>query len=800
MNLEDLPYEVFERFIEGLVRGKYNLLTGAGLSRDVLNPKGCKLPSGEKLTEELCEDFAIPGYPNVHISLPRAYRKAQARRSRSGETLDEWLFHRMGSTTPPLWFAEIGDIPWDNIWTLNIDDGLDLALKDKIKSFIYKDNHENLRDKTALIHVHGDVRRASEGLVFSLNEYTDSLLHPRTLSLKFHDVVAGEPLLIVGASLNDEPDLAQALAQRSNAALRHPTVVVNPFPSVLDKDDYSEMGMVLIEMTAESFFIEAATHVRGKISEIDGRGLPAKPTDYAFIKQWQTPENLPSAPSQNLLLGDEPAQDDFDNSRIQVRDLEQSLVAHLTDPSRPALITGNPYSGKSSLALRVANLLRRAGWEVFYHDGKSALLKGPAVQRMTRRKETLLVIDNAGLYASSILDLLDGLNENGTAPSVLCIDRVSPASRLLRSNFFEVFKLPDKMSETEGNAFWQLLADRGLLSKRFARSSLSEYARGNDLSYLSLVSQAVAGHRFDERTRRELISLPESWVKQSIFAACLLSRVSRGASISTIATALGVTGRQIWKQFGEGKSGRDNIVIVDGKLRPRHQIYADLLLKDWSDTKSARDTLVSICHALAHDVSPASISGNSEAYRVVAECLDSETVCRYVGRNSADNVYGPLENDYAWNSRYWEQRALAAAERMRFDEALEHCRRATSIHDDSFSLNTTATVRLKYCQNIIQSEHRTKQFAEAIQDLRRARDAARNDSEYPYVTFFVHAPKNVQTVVKYPSENMAVDLLKREWNKWFADANNSKAFNDPLGREKLERFRHNWLRAVADVR
>lgn len=134
-----LSQETWDALLQGIALNKYNLLLGAGASRDVLDHQGNNLPDGPTLAREISTNFSVPARPGEQSDLARMYRAARTRRTTTGLGFAEWIKRRFTRTQPPEWYQVIRAAPWRTIWTLNIDDAIEQALGDGVHPINYSE-------------------------------------------------------------------------------------------------------------------------------------------------------------------------------------------------------------------------------------------------------------------------------------------------------------------------------------------------------------------------------------------------------------------------------------------------------------------------------------------------------------------------------------------------------------------------------------------------------------------------------------------------------------------------------------
>ena len=171
------------------------------------------------------------------------------------------------------------DVDWHRIWTLNIDDIIEVACRDRsvhVDRFTWT---SKFRDRSVserqIIHLHGYAKDSSDpdhsdsDLVFSVQEYVSALKDPTAWHAVFTDEFAERPFIILGASLVDEFDLQQAFASSAAAKAREfPSVIVLKEVSPLEREELSDLGLIIVESDARSFMQRLCGEMGGKPRDI----------------------------------------------------------------------------------------------------------------------------------------------------------------------------------------------------------------------------------------------------------------------------------------------------------------------------------------------------------------------------------------------------------------------------------------------------------------------------------------------------------------------------------------------------
>ena len=251
--------ETTAKIAEGVSRGEYSLLLGAGASIGSLGGNGDPLPSGRALTERLTAEFKIPA-GEQYISLTRAYAAAK---NRDPERLEKFIRSWFTECRPD-WQHRLVDVDWHRIWTLNIDDIVEVACRDRhvpVDRFTWTSKfRDRSKSERQIIHLHGYAKSISDpdnsdsDLVFSVQEYAATVSDPRAWHAIFTDEFAERPFIILGASLVEEFDLQKAFAASATAdAQAYPSVIVLKEVSTLEREELSDLGLIIVESDARSF-------------------------------------------------------------------------------------------------------------------------------------------------------------------------------------------------------------------------------------------------------------------------------------------------------------------------------------------------------------------------------------------------------------------------------------------------------------------------------------------------------------------------------------------------------------------
>jgi hypothetical protein len=203
----------------------------------------------------------------------------------------------------------------------------------------------------------------------------------------------------------------------------------------------------------------------------------------------------------------------------------------------------------------------------------------------------------------------------------------------------------------------------------------------------------------------------------------------------------------------------DLLEVRDGDIQLRHRVMGEVIFNDCMDADLRYETSLALGRSLAPHVSLESIRATTRFYRISRALMGNEFARQFSGGQAARAMdwYEALEPHFGWNARFWEQRALNAADAELFEPAYSWAQEAVSLVRDSFTLNTVGTVLMRRALKEARlGAWPTESFRLAETSLREARSHRGQLNDYPFETFFSYAIR-VATKVK------EIDVAQKEW-------------------------------------
>ena len=252
---------------------------------------------------------------------------------------------------------------------------------------------------------------------------------------------------------------------------------------------------------------------------------------------------------------------------------------------------------------------------------------------------------------------------------------------------------------------------------------------------------------------------------QLLGVATLTAHLGYGVPIEIVQSSAGISSRELNASL-EAELG-DLLVASEGSLHLRHRYMGQVLIEHRLTVSEKVEIALRLGASVAPHVSIASIGASTIHYRI-ARALMGHSVLAGLFENDFDAVldwYEKLQSDFDWNARFWEQRALAAADAMMFEPAYSWAREAVDRHRDSLTLNTVGAVLMR---RALDEAGRGRWPAETYElaelALREAR-TFRHANEYPYDTFLGYTLRLVQRVVDLDTATRS--FLITTWNEWY---------------------------------
>jgi hypothetical protein len=820
----DLKDSHWESLLRGLARGEYQLLLGAGASVDSVDSTGNPLPGGQALSDELIAEFRIP-VSGQAIGLARAYEAAARRSHPDGRSIHRYLADRFTGCAPAQWYADLTQMRWHRLWTLNIDDVLERAYdeaaaapRSPIPLSWNKPYYEpdRSRNEVVAVHLHG---RAIDGLmgesqlVFSIIEYLDVVQSGHAWHTILGDELASKPFLIIGARMAEEYDLAEIL-RRGNQAMEivgQPSVVVLRSLDELAREEFRAWGFLSVEADAATFFHEVANALPDFLAEerlalaVDEDVVP--PEAFSFLQQFKklgvgvdTPD-----PHHDFYAGHDPAWADILADRDAIFPAARATVKSVltNDPSvdRIVCIHGPRFCGKSTALLRAGRILLSRGWNVYLFRGEVGLDVRSIVWWIMRSPQSVFLFDGLADEIRRLALVLEQLSPGGHRLRVIGSEREQRMQHI--RSVLPLHVIVDDQSVTLGaleepevDALLEKLRTVGRLGRLtgLTHEEQKAYFHRHDFELFGSLADLEGGSGFRGRLHDQFSTLREETLRHAYLVAAMAASVGGyGLPASVVAASAGIPTRDVLRATSISGPLAEMLRRERDIVHPRQRTLAAIVLNDLAKRDIRFKLSLALARALSPYVSIDAIRKGTVHYRVVRQVMDHQVLAAWIGREQVESWYRKNEPYYSWNARYWEQRALSQVQTGHFDKAESYAANAVERHRDAFTLNTLGTVLVRKALQWFEagSPESLSCFWRGVRCLRDSKRMAKLrglEFEHPYITFFSYAIAYARAVDGARRD----DALKHEWDAWREDALRSRAFQHPVSRRQLQTFQTRW--------
>lgn len=758
--LED---EILSELKVGLFAGHYNLLLGSGASLDSFGSDRQPLIGAKTLTRTLNDLKGVDsGTPLSRVSLLLSPDEVKT------HLTDRYRGCRPGETV-----QQLPKFLWKSIYSFNIDDCVEAAYEADIEraqsldsinfnaSFRTPDNASTL----SLIHLHGWVRDAEVGYVFSTSQYGKVTREINPWMQVLSELIASEPFIISGTSLN-EPDLEFYLASRnenSPRANRGPSILVEPYPDAITHKLCQQHNLVLVQATLADFLKwlgkkfgkspTLADLVVPPISELF-YPVPSSLSQVAFFSAFDLIRPLNGSPEDGkysaFFYGREPTWRDLAASVDVPTQDDQNLSSavrefldHPQSNNAIYMLSAEPGTGKSTCIRRVAYDLARSGKVVFSLKAGSTINTEHVLSCLANvRKPFVVLIDRAGDHVT-LMHTLALSDQISTHFLILAADRAYRENHIERTLgnvelfYFDSFKWTESM-------LFKLIEQyrmRGLVGATGAIRDQSKFANSLKNDVVAIATCRILN---DFKPLEKIVK--SIWndatpVTRRTYLTVALAHHCNPVGITYSILQAAQDNPDLKKQFDYfGPLPLSYSPDNDDYVIPLNTTIADKILTLTSSEKS--DLLLEAFINLANAIAPyvnrrTSIQGIPEA-RLAGRLFNAEKVVKHLlGLKLGGKFYETSQARWEWNSRYWEQRALFT-QAFDLDLAVQYARQAVAIEGHPFPWTTLASVLIRKLETA--PSMRDALFLEAYESLKLAlrREEVRDwrPTAPPYATLF----------------------------------------------------------------
>ena len=415
----NIDEEIVKKLDRVLLKGSPVLFTGAGFSKFAINGDGNPVPDGNQLKKGIIKDLLLideseSDYKEL-MSSSLSDLCSFCESEKGEDSLRDYLNSVLSGCKPQSFHKIIANFNWKKVYTTNIDD---LFENTRTVDSLAVQNRERIVSYTRAksieyIKLHGCVRNPSGKIVFSRQDYIDSMLN--STDYRFSSFAADmqrENFVFLGFEM-DEINLDYYLSlykavqgHSSNGQL----FFIKPKPGLVFKNKIHQINGFVLDWTAEEFanHLNSLVKVKGNHFEsnyqIDG---------FRYLDNIYNAEISFKGYNSNLYLGKDPLWKDiffdWDFRNPQIENFSKLILktSSKSNINLVASIVGKAISGKSVYLKRIGLTLYKEGFVVYDFVGRRfdywAFLQH--CKKIEENKIALLM-DNASFFYSALKNLL----------------------------------------------------------------------------------------------------------------------------------------------------------------------------------------------------------------------------------------------------------------------------------------------------------------------------------------------------------------------------------------------------------
>lgn len=664
--------------------GNVVLFTGAGFSLGARDIRGRPLPSGAVVAQELWP-LAYPDDPLDNSSLQDIFEGLQRSNPKKLAAYLKDRFSIDGGTLPS-WYQTWFAVPWLKHYTLNVDNleiaaGLRFDLSRSTASTCALEGRAtdavDPSRQLDTIHLNGIASAGPENVTFSGEQYATRLGRQEP----YYGFLAAEmltrPFVFVGSPL-EEPlfwhHLAiRSLRSQSTNELRPKSFLLSPTLSRARIDKLRAYNIVHVPATAEEFarVVLELEPVKGA-SEEGLRRLGA-----TAISSTDDERNIVDVATvvtaahtkTGFLVGEEPVWSDIRHGRAVDRDEDSALFLKLEafakakdGTSRVIVVNATAGAGKSTLLMKSALFLyshaARVAWV-----GQDAEVSPKTLGRISRGdKYDAIIIDDAGRYGAHLSAVLRELRQSDSL-RLIVLGLRSFHHPVVQDSAPDLVHTVGPLTDADIDRLLGVLERErllGALRHKSPSERRAAFKKQASRQLLVAMLETTSGERFEDKVVNE-------WAGQRaegkfIYAVAALSTWLGYALTREEILLASRGGQRELEALRELETSR-LLLSENGKLRARHRVIAETLIKELTSRGSQIDHLiVGLARALARPGEGAAPKG-SRRQRVLIRLLSHDWLLRVLdGIEPARAVYASLEDYLDRDYHFWLQRGCLELE------------------------------------------------------------------------------------------------------------------------------------------
>lgn len=775
LNSNDVPF-----ISERLRKNELILFVGAGFSIDAQNSLGKSIPTSIELSEIIWPTITTEEFDRS-TPLQDVY---QAALFENPKALAKILQNHFACKIIPEWYSLITEIPWNKIYTTNIDDLIEQIYRrssDSPKLDVIDGVHDDYKEQDTthstlqLIKLNGKNLDDPDSLTFTDAQYGKRSAENHIWYDHLVRDYINKSVIFVGSRLKESPFYA-AIAERGKRIRGIPetrprSFLIRPGINRIDKISLGKYNIKCISLPAEDFFTDLCDKLRpipdrfeifsNSISDTDlGQYLKRKASESSprslealqrFFETFRRvkPNPSPRNPGKFFLLGAEPTFDDIEYNLDAPRSITNEILA-LASPSEnheefiPVIVSGSAGAGKTTILMRIALELRRMGKAVFYSDLTDVINVSDLELALEEyNSEVYLVLDNLNYLGRRISDFFELKNKLRKPLRIV---------GAIRSNKTHVLQYIDDRSVQYFHKQMPDLDDKDILSvigKLGQWGLLGTLARKSHFEQIDMfrvfakrqllvaMMSATLGKEFDRFIEDEYVGLENIELRILYLATALATSEGRTITYDQLQACTDINSQTLSNELNTSLTGL--IFRVGAKnnyLRARHQLIAEHLVNTIADRKELAEAYIRLLQCLSHDLDHKHGSTNRVTNLYQALIHHKAIFDRFKqDMNAARSIYSALEQFLRSDFHFWLQYGSLEIHYDELDTAENYLAQARALKPSDDYVATT--IALLYYRRACKSKRHAEgfQYREAAKEELSKQFSSRPSDDFPVLLY-----------------------------------------------------------------
>lgn len=490
---------------KSFLKGRLVLLLGAGASKGCQNTLGGDIPSGDELAKILAEEM---GEEYDGESLSNVYGAAK---DVLGSQINRVLERHFKHCKPSQEYVELLRHPFSRIYTLNIDDAFEKAAYQQSGDRKFNVRHrcdciedvDQFYQTLDYIKLNGDIRKTSEGFIFSNQEYglasTTEPFWYEELANDYDNYV----FVFIGTELN-EPLFYHQIEKYKNKSGGNDSrsYILIPSLSNINKKSLESNNIYHIEGVLSNFTgwlkSEFSPPLTGSdiVNNIRPELTSENKGDHSYSQELSgvIPINRASLALMKRTSGNSKIRNFYRGFKPNWIDITDSVPAYL---ERIKIFFEKELRGGKPKPLSLYLIFGAAG------SGKTTALMQIALKLADENDRNVFYIEE---YKNNISQLISELDQRNEEPYYVVVDRVVGSAASQISKIIEVGKSNAIFISSENPSIWRNRVKEHLASHVTKNTDISKIDPNDASSLLDKIKKFGHWTRLEKMSQKDRIS------------------------------------------------------------------------------------------------------------------------------------------------------------------------------------------------------------------------------------------------------------------------------------------------------